>query len=445
MKERIRRIASAGAALLLGVILALAAIPAWGQGRGLGFERARAKAMLKRVSREIEKKFYDPNLRGLNWKQLTAQARQRIENADSIGETLTAIFALTDRLQDSHTVFIPPGRVAKTLYGFQAKPFGDEIRIYELKKKGAAAAAGLQRGDRLWAINGVMLDRRNFDLFMLYIRVLRPVSVMEITYSRGNTLPRTVRVEGKIKQGKTITDLTRGNDIFQLIREVESAKQVFRYRNHEGGIGYLALPSFTADKRFMNRLVNRIKKAQAVIIDLRGNRGGAVEILKYVCGYFEAEPTVIAEMAGRKEPKPIKVKPRPPALHGPLFILADSQSASAAEIFARHFQRNGRAVVIGDRTAGKVTVARFYPMQVGVEVVSLYGLSVATARLVFPDGEELENRGVTPDRLCIPTEDDLREDRDPCRRLAVALARSALGLSEPGDEKEEQKDKEKKY
>lgn len=411
--------------------------------QSIGFERARAKLMLKQVSDEIEDKFYDPNLQGLEWKELTAQAEQRIEKTDSIGDMLTAIFVLVDHLKDSHTIFIPPGRAARTLYGFEAKAFGDEIRIYEIEEDGAAASAGLQLGDRILAINGYATDRDNIDLMMLYFRVLRPVARMEISYSRGNERPRTILVEAEIKQGKRQMDLASGQDVYQLIRELESDRETFHYRNYGDGIAYLQLPYFTPNKRFVKNLVKEIDSAKAIVVDLRGNPGGAVTGLEYLCGFFEAEPAVIAEMAGRKKNEPIRSKPQSPKLAVPLFILVDSQSASAAEVFARHFQRTGRGVVIGDHSSGRVTVSQFRRFEVGMEIVAFYGVSVAVARLVFPDGEELEKRGVTPDHLCLPTAEDLREERDPCRGKALALARASLGLPEEGEEGQTQEDRAK--
>jgi hypothetical protein len=41
------------------------------------------KSILKVVSNDIQKNFYDPTLKGLDWKALTEQAQQRIENAKS--------------------------------------------------------------------------------------------------------------------------------------------------------------------------------------------------------------------------------------------------------------------------------------------------------------------------------------------------------------------------
>lgn len=432
MNNKLVRHKNIKTALLATTVLALATFSAWGQGRGPGFERARAKLMLKRVSQEVEKKFYDPELRGLEWKKLKARAEMMIEQANSVSQMHTVIYSLVNTLDDSHTVFLPPRRVEKVLYGFEAKAFGDEIRIYELDQNGAFAAAGLKVGDQILGINNYEATRSGFDDLMRYLRVLKPERVMEVTYSRGRAPPQTLQVKAKVKPGKMIMDLTwRSNDIYDLIREAQSRKKKFEWNfhdleNHKGEIGYLGLPSFVATESRLRGLVKHIKNSRAVIVDLRGNRGGYLDTLKYFCGFFEAEPTTIALMVGRKKPEQLIVKPRRPSLNGPLFVLVDSQTASAAEMFARHFQRKERAVVIGDRTAGKVTVARLSDLKIGMRVVIFFGVSIGVAQLVFPDGEKLEGRGVTPDRFCIPSEEDLRAERDPCLDLAVTLAHETL-------------------
>lgn len=136
---------------------------------------------------------------------------------------------------------------------------------------------------------------------------------------------------------------------------------------------------------------------------------------------------MIADMVGREKPKKIEVKPQKPRLAGPMVVLVDSASSSAAEIFARHFQRTGRALVVGDRTSGRVTAARYFGQQEGIDRAILYGVYVATHRVVFEGGEELEKKGVTPDHTCIPTEEDLRGQRDPCLLKGLELVRLSLG------------------
>jgi carboxyl-terminal processing protease len=191
-------------------------------------------------------------------------------------------------------------------------------------------------------------------------------------------------------------------------------------------VSYLGLTSFATDGSFVHGLVKEIKSAKAVIVDLRGNSGGRLDTLAWVAGYFAEREDTIAELDARKKKETLKVSPRTPALKGPMFVLVDSQTASAAEMFARHFQRTRRATIIGDRTAGRVTACRFLMERIGVEAVVPYGVQVTEARVVFPGGEDLEGKGVTPDLTCVPSADDLRKTgTDPCRALAHEEAKKA--------------------
>src|SRR6266404_5383875 len=126
------------AAFFLGTTSAFAG------GPDLNFERGRMKNILHMVSNDIEKNFYDASMKGLDWKAQVNDAEGKIDKAQSPGEMITAIFALVNKLNDSHTMFLPPGRVSKPKFGFNAKPFGKEVMIYEITKKGAAEKAGLQ-------------------------------------------------------------------------------------------------------------------------------------------------------------------------------------------------------------------------------------------------------------------------------------------------------------
>jgi len=399
------------------------------------FERSRMRSMLNIISREVEKNFYDPALKGRDWAALTEQARKRIDEASTVGDMFTAIYTMVNQLDDSHTVFIPPMRSARVLFGFEAKPFKDEIRVYEVRKGSAAEKAGLKVGDRIHLINGFRAERNSFDIMMIYLRALRPVVAMEMVVSRADESPRTIRVDGQVKQGAVVRDLTNIDTIYELIREAESEKVYFYHNRFDGEIGYLQLPYFSADYNFMYGLLKRVDKSKAVIVDLRGNPGGSLNGLKDFTSHFEPEKKIMAELRGRKKPETVELKPRKPNFPGPVIVLVDSQSASASEMFARHFQLTGRGMVIGDETSGRVTASKTYIQKMGADIGFLYGVQVAFARVVFPDGSELEKRGVTPDLACVPTQQQLAAEQDVCLGMALKVAREKLGLPPLGEKK----------
>jgi C-terminal peptidase prc len=398
------------------------------------YQRARAKMMLDVVAKEVAKQYYDAGLRGLDWKTLVSESRARIDKASTDGEMMAVIYSLLQKLQDSHTLFLPPTQTAQPRFGFKAKPFGDEVRVYELKKKGPAERAGLQLGDRILLVNGFRAERASFDLLEFYLRLLRPVTAFDLVITRDGLTTQKLRIEADMKSGKQLMDLTTaGTDFWELVREAEDWEKEHEYAHYgvnDDKIGYLQLASFNGDKDWLHGLVKKVSRAEALIIDLRGNPGGAIDTLAYFAGFFTPQPLTMADMVGRKGPEPLKVKPQNPNFTGPVYVLVDSQSASAAETFARHLQRLTRAVVVGDKTSGRVTVARVFPFQLGTEQIVPYAVEITVARMVFPGDEQLEKVGVTPDQLCIPTPDDLKNQRDACRQLAASLAGKALAAKQ---------------
>ena len=423
--------------LFVSLSLSFITLPVLAQRSDLRLDRGRAKAMLKVVAGTIEKEFYDPNLRGLDWEALKADAEKRINEANSLGQMMTAIYSLTKKIDDSHTAFIPPLRVRNPRFGFELKAFGDEVRISEVKEKSVAEEADLQVGERVLKLNGYNCERHTLFTMLYFFRVLMHVPVMELVVSHNGEEPRTVLLKAKEEWREINIDLTSfdSSDFWDLIRDIEKDRSKYMGNIYEGDIGYIQFYSFSASARFFDGLLKMIEKMikqkapagpKAFIVDLRENQGGAVKSVTALVGFFEPEDTVIGDLIGRKKTEPVKVKRQKPNFDVPLFILVDSDSHSGAEVFARHFQLSGRGVVIGDQTPGHVTVARVFLREMGHNTIIRYATQVAIGRLVFPDGQELEKRGVTPDHLCLPSESDLREDHDPCLDLALDLARKRI-------------------
>lgn len=384
-------------------------------------DRDRFRSMLKVTSSEIAKYFYDPNLKGLDWKTLTAEADEKIKQAKTTGEAITAISMLVDKLQDSHTRFVPPSRAGRPIYGFSAKMYGDEARIYTVKPGSNADKAGLKPGDRIVKIFNYRPERKNFDDAMYYYRVLHPMPELKITYQRGSE-ENTVTVPAKVKVAQRSLEI---KDIYQMLMDEDEDERYFM-GSFDGDIGYLQLPSFGAERL----PVPDIAKPKAFVLDLRGNPGGLVVSLGDFAGHFTPTAGVLNNMISRKKTEPMKIKPHGDRFNVPLFILVDSRSASAAEIFARYFQKTGQAKIVGDVSSGHVNTSLYYPEEIGATSVVPFGISIAIGKVTFEDGEELEHNPIKPDYPCLPTEADLRSGADPCLKRAVALARKAAGRTD---------------
>ena len=99
-------------------------------------------------------------------------------------------------------------------------------------------------------------------------------------------------------------------------------------------------------------------------------------------------------------------------------VLIDGGSRSGKEPVARALQRHGRAVLVGERTAGAVLAGQPFLLSDG----SLMFLAVEDVRV---DGERLEGTGVTPD-VPVPSDLPYAAGRDPQLDRALGVAAGAL-------------------
>ncbi|MBZ5550356.1 MAG: hypothetical protein LAO22_20760, partial [Acidobacteriia bacterium] len=92
-----------------------------------------------------------------------------------------------------------------------------------------------------------------------------------------------------------------------------------------------------------------------------------MDTLKAFAGNFESDPVVMGDIKGRKKDEQLVIKPRRPHYDMPMYILIDSETGSAAEMFARHFQLRKKAVIVGDHSSGRVTDSMFYSEKIGTD------------------------------------------------------------------------------
>jgi carboxyl-terminal processing protease len=135
----------------------------------------------------------------------------------------------------------------------------------------------------------------------------------------------------------------------------------------EPGIGYVRIARFGAGAATelaaaLDTL--RAAGARAVVLDLRGNPGGLVEQAVGVVAPFVREGSLVVSTKGRANPEHKWLAPKSrAAFTGPVAVLVDGASASAAEIVAGALQDLDRAIVVGQPTFGKGMVQDFYPLR----------------------------------------------------------------------------------
>ncbi|MEU9418083.1 S41 family peptidase [Streptomyces sp. NPDC048272] len=158
-------------------------------------------------------------------------------------------------------------------------------------------------------------------------------------------------------------------------------------------------------------------RAQALIIDLRTNRGGDPDSVAFVCSHLLDERTHLNTMHwrdGDRSEQSWSLPHVPGARFGgskPLYVLTSDSTFSAAEELAYDLQQLGRAVVVGERTRGGAHPCKGWTVHPHLEV------TVPMGRAINPvSGTNWEGTGVQPDIPCAAA-DSL------ARAHALALAR----------------------
>lgn len=145
----------------------------------------------------------------------------------------------------------------------------------------------------------------------------------------------------------------------------------------------------------------KLAKAEAIVLDLRGNSGGVLTQAGELIDAFvsRGELVVVRSAAGTEVAEAEEETAVPPEV--PVVVLLDEESASAAEIVAGGLQALGRGVVVGRTSFGKGTVQM-------VRAAAPYGqelaLKLTLAEWMVAGGRKIQSVGVVPDLVLAPVE-----------------------------------------
>lgn len=382
------------------------------------FERDEVQQMLRTISDDVKKHYYDPKLHGIDWGASVKNFQQRIDNAASLNRGLSEVAAALDVLNDSHTFFLPPTRPYKHDYGWRMQMIGQRCYVTGVRPGSDAEKKGVKRGDEVVAIYGIAPARDNLWKMNFVHNILRPQPSIRISLLSPAGERKDLEIEAKTRQLSSVT-------IWDYVSELEDVEHLSRFQYHtlEGGVMILRFPGFAFTTGQVDEVMKKARDDRAFIMDLRNNGGGSVETLKEFLSNFFDHEVKICDRVTRDSAKPMLAKSGgKDVFKGKLIVLLNSGSASASEIFARVMQLEKRGTVIGDRSAGAVMEARHYQYHIGFDRELFYGASITDADLIMPDGKSLEKVGVMPDEVLIPTGADLAAGRDPVMARAVELA-----------------------
>ncbi len=295
-----------------------------------------------------------------------------------------AVKGVLQRLNDPNTVLLDPGlaRIVSEDISGQFEGIGATVRtdengfliVVEPIENSPASRAGLRPGDIVLEVDGESIQGWS--------------TVEAVAKIRG---PRGTKVQLLIYRPSTGEQFT-----VEITRERIDIPTVETRWLEDGTIFYLRLREFNslADDKVREALKEMHKHgAKGLILDLRGNPGGLLDVAVSVGSEFVGRGIIVEERTKDGTTKQY------PALAGglatdpslPLVVLVNQASASASEIVAGAIQDTGRGLLVGTKTFGKGSVQQVHELSDGSQ------LRVTIAHWFTPNGRDIHKNGLEPD------------------------------------------------
>lgn len=139
-------------------------------------------------------------------------------------------------------------------------------------------------------------------------------------------------------------------------------------------------------------------RLDSMIIDLRGNKGGALDFAVYFLGLFIGKNQFAFDLYRKDSFEDQRTAvPRAPELERfrELAVLTDNMTQSTAEVVTAAFKRYNLGVVVGGTTRGWGSVENTYPLETTIDD-NTYSLFLVNSITLRDDNEPIEGRGVDP-------------------------------------------------
>jgi carboxyl-terminal processing protease len=248
---------------------------------------------------------------------------------------------------------------------------GEDVVVIAPIEGSPAARGGIRSGDHILAIDSQSVRGKSAEDL---VRRMRGKS--------GSQVVLTVR---RPRLDKLLH--------FTLIREVIRVPSVTHKRLRQD-VGYLRVKQFqtgTHDELLAAVAdLRRGGRIEGILLDLRNNPGGLVDEASAVADEFLASGIIYTARHRGRIVEEVRALPHGALTRGPVVVLVNEYSASAAELVAGALQDQGRAVVVGMRTFGKGSV------QSVIDLPGGSGLRLTTMRYYTPSGRGIQARGVEP-------------------------------------------------
>ncbi|MDD6613676.1 MAG: S41 family peptidase [Bacteroidales bacterium] len=274
---------------------------------------------------------------------------------------------------DPHSVFIDKDEVAKMNeplvgnfdgIGVSFQLLDDTIHVVDVISGGPSEKVGVLAGDKIVKVDDMPATGDTIKNDWVF------------KHLRGK---KGTKVSVSVIRGKSKTPI-----VFEIKRDKIPINSIDTWFMIDQEIGYIRLNRFAqSSNEEMVQAITELQSEgmQSLILDLRGNGGGYLNVAVDICDQFLSGDKLIVYTKGAKSPRQeLKAQKKGLFEQGRLVIMVDESSASASEILSGAVQDWDRGVIVGRRTFGKGLVQRPFDMYDGSQI------RLTTSRYYTPSG-----------------------------------------------------------
>lgn len=298
--------------------------------------------------------------------------------------------------------------------GVEIERWQGRVQVTHVFPDSPAAGAHWQAGDRIVAVGDT--DTRDFSVSGVSDLLRGP---------EGTQVKVTLDRPGEAQP--LVQTLTRHSFDIPSVRDVEVRPD---------GVGYIRLTEFGrhSGEEFARELHNlQSRGISGLVLDLRDNPGGLLAATPEVLEPLLQRGQLVTYTKGRDpddEQRLLITGDGDVHFDGPMAVLVNHDSASAAEIVTGALQDTRRAVIVGEQTYGKGLVQSVIPLPGGG------GVRLTTEAYYPPSGRKTQEIGIAPD-VFVPLSEAQSEllqlQRDDLRRLSPTEFTQRYGFAPQAD------------
>ncbi|MFL0791525.1 MAG: carboxyl-terminal processing protease CtpZ [Prochlorococcus sp.] len=334
--------------------------------------------------RLVNQSYLDPTrFEQVHWRRLRQNALAT--NISSSEDAYAAIEGMLLPLGDPYTRLLRPldyqalqasnsGSISGVGLQLDSRGTEGQILVIAPLEGSPAADAGVVSGTRLISVNGQSAEELGLQTAAARLRgEVGSQVVVELQAP-----------EGEIEE----VSLERRNVDLRPVR-------TRRLRSAAHTLGYLRITQFSegVPEQVQEALKDLSDKdVEGLVLDLRNNSGGLVSSGLAVADAFLSDDPIVETRNREGIDDGIRAG-RGMLYEGPMVTLVNGGTASASEILAGALRDNGRSQLLGSQTFGKGMIQTLTNLSDGS------GLAVTVAAYVTPSGQDIQNRGIEPDRI----------------------------------------------